>query len=94
MNIPGLIFAFFLLIVIFGGFFLIPIVAIVISKREERREKRELPEKVRKAIEKITADGKVEAPKGPYVRRKRRGAITDHSTSAPRHSGMSNHPWG
>jgi len=75
------------------GVFLLPIVMNVKAHREERRERDRTKEKVQDAIDKITADGKVEGPKGPYVPHKRRGARTDGSTSPPQSSGYYHHPW-
>lgn len=47
---------------------------------QKRRAKEDLKERVHDAIEKITADGKVEGPKGPYVRHKPWRVGTPHKT--------------
>ena len=75
------------------GVFLLPIVMNVKAHREERRERDQTKEKVQDAIDKITADGKVEGPKGPYVPHKRGGPMTDGTTSPPKSSGYYHHPW-
>ena len=73
--------------------FMLPVIASVMSKLAERRERKEVSRKIHDTIDRITAAGKVNAPKGRYVPRRKHGSLTDHSTSPPRHSGRYNHPW-
>ena len=73
--------------------FLLPVISSIRSKLAERRERKGFSKKIQDAIEKITADGKVEGPKGRYKPRRKHGAMTDHSTSAPKHGGRYHHPW-
>jgi uncharacterized protein YidB (DUF937 family) len=63
------------------------------TKLDERRERKEFSNKIHAAIDKITADGKVEGPKGKYKPHRKHGSLTDHSTSPPRHNGRYHHPW-
>jgi hypothetical protein len=76
-----------------GCFVVLPVYIIARGLIDKHRAKAELKERVHDAIEKITADGKVEGPKGPYVRRKRHGPLTDGSTSPPTTPGYYHHPW-
>ena len=92
MNILVPILGYSLLAIIFAVF-LLPAVLNIKANRERRREQNQMKDRVREAIDKITADGKVEGPKGPYVPRKRRGPMTDSSTSPPKHSGYYHNPW-
>jgi hypothetical protein len=72
---------------------MLPVISSIRSKLAERRERKQFSKKIQDAIEKITADGKVEGPKGRYKPRRRHGAMTDHSTSPPKHGGRYHHPW-
>ena len=83
-------------VMLLGGFgFLIVFTVYVVVQGilARRRDRQALRRRVQDAIEKITADGKVERPKGPCVSRRRRGPLTDCSTSPPRHAGYYHHPW-
>jgi hypothetical protein len=73
--------------------FMLPLVLSIRNKLAERRERKEFPNKIQGIIEKITADGKIEGPKGTYKPRRKHGSLTDHSTSSPKHSGYYHHPW-
>jgi len=73
--------------------FMLPVISSIRSKIEERRERKNFSNKIQAAIDKITADGKIEGPKGRYKPRRKHGSMTDHSTSAPKHNGIYNHPW-
>jgi hypothetical protein len=92
MNIVRHIIAYGLTALIFITF-MIPVISSIRAKRAERRERKQFSKKIQDAIEKITADGKVEGPKGHYKPRRKHGAMTDHSTSSPRHGGRYNLPW-
>lgn len=92
MNLIKYIIPYALVTLVFITF-LIPVISSIRSKLAERRERKQFSKKIHDAIEKITADGKVEGPKGPYVPHRRHGALTDHSTSPPKHGGRYHHPW-
>lgn len=66
------------------------IVAGVIGKRRNAEESRRA---VQASITRITADGKVDGPAGPYVPHRRRGPLTPGTTSPPKHAGRYHHPW-
>ncbi|MBM4148522.1 MAG: hypothetical protein FJ224_05715 [Lentisphaerae bacterium] len=51
-----------------------------ILRKRRQRARREIEERVRSAMDKILADGRVEGPKGPYVRHIPWNAGTDAST--------------
>jgi len=68
-------------------------VAVLVLKKNKARDKAVLQKTVHEAIEKITADGKIEGPKGPYIPHERRGAMTDATTQASKHNGYYHHPW-
>ena len=72
---------------------LLPVSVVVRNILDGRRDRKALRRRVRDAIEKITADGKVEGPEGPCLLRRRRGPLTDCSTSPPKHAGYYHHPW-
>ena len=92
MNIIKYIVAYGMLALVFAVF-LIPLIASIKSKIEERREREGVSKKVHDAIEKITADGKIEGHKGNYVPHHKYGTMTDRSTSPPKHNGIYHHPW-
>ena len=92
MNIIRYILAYGLMALVFLTFML-PVISSIRSKLAERRERKGFSKKIQDAIEKITADGKVEGPKGRYKPRRKHGAMTDHSTSAPKHGGRYHHTW-
>jgi hypothetical protein len=73
--------------------FMSPVISSIRSKIEEHRERKNFSKKIQDAIDKITADGKIEGPKGQYKPHRKHGALTDHSTSAPKHGGIYHHPW-
>ena len=75
------------------GVFMLPVIMSIRNTLAERRENKEIKQKVHDAIDKITADGKIEGPKGPYVPRKHSGPMTDGSTKSPTQPGYYNHPW-
>lgn len=93
MDWCGLLFAIIALVACIGCLMVFPVYVIIRGVLDRRRDKKELHQRVHDAIEKITADGKVEGPKGPYVPRKRHGPLTDGSTSPPKHSGYYHNPW-
>ena len=88
----GTIFGYGLIALVLGVF-LLPVIMNIRSNLEERRDRDRTKDKVQDAIDEITADGKVEGPKGPYVPHKRGGPMTDGSTSPPKSSGYYHHPW-
>ena len=92
MNILKLIFAYFLALLIAGSFCL-PLIASISNNIKDKKDQKEFKKKMQDAVKKITADGKVEGPKAPYVPHKQQTSLTDHSTSAPKNSGYYNHPW-
>ena len=61
--------------------FLLPVISSIKSKRAEHLERKQFSKKIHDAIEKITADGKVEGPKGRYIPRRKHGAMTDPDLS-------------
>jgi hypothetical protein len=72
--------------------FLVPVIYSIKSNAKDNDPEAHR-KRVRDAIDKITADGKVEGPKGPYVPHKKYSRETDHETSGPKHGGRYNHPW-
>jgi flagellar biosynthesis/type III secretory pathway M-ring protein FliF/YscJ len=92
MNVVRYIIAYGLAVLVFLTFML-PVISSIRSKIADRRERNEFSKKIQDAIEKITADGKIEGPKGRYVPHRRHGALIDHSTKPPKHGGRYNHPW-
>ncbi len=76
-----------------GCLIVFPAYVIIHGVIERRRDKKELHQRVKDAIENITADGKIEGPKEKYVPRRRHGSLTDGRTSPPRHSGYYHHQW-
>lgn len=79
--------------VILIGLIAIPslmIVGVVRGILRRKREALELEQRVHDAIDDITADGKVEGPRGPYVPHESWGtgaeAKTPHETSTSAHS--------
>ena len=88
----GYVLGYGLILLVFATFML-PVISSIRSKLAERRERKNFSKKIHDAIEKITADGRVEVPKGRYVPHRKHGSMTDHSTSPPRHSGRYNHHW-
>ncbi len=92
MNILKLIFAYFLALLILGTF-LLPLISAIRNNRQDKLDQKEFKKKMQEAVKKITTDGKVECPKGPYVPHKQQTSLTDHSTSAPKSSGYYHHPW-
>ena len=78
----------------FLGFLIVlPVYVVVHNILDRRRDREALRRRVHDAIEKITADGKVEGPEGPCLLRRRHGPLTDCSTAPPRHAGYYHHPW-
>ena len=66
MNWVEWIFA--IVALIFLGFLIVlPVYVVVHNILDRRRDREALRRRVHDAIEKITADGKVEGPKGPYL---------------------------
>lgn len=72
-----------IMIVLFAG---IPTLVVVLYVLRAHRQKREIHERVENAIEKITADGKIEGPKGVYRPRRwsRKWINYSHSLPMPR----------
>ena len=72
----------------------IPVAGLCYLKRsrQERAAKRH-HDKVQAAIAKITEDGVVEGPKGPYVPHKRWNVGTPHDTSPPKGRSYDGGPW-
>ena len=87
-NIVGLLW----FVLVFGTSVGLPFYAVMHTRRQAKRDKLEQQQKMKDAVEKITADGKVEGPKGPYVPHKQHGHRTDNSTAPASHSGYT-HPW-
>lgn len=76
-----------------GCLIVFPAYVIIHGVIDRRRDKNELHQCVHDAIEKITADGRIEGPKGRYSPRRRHGSLTDGNTSPPKHSGFYHHSW-
>jgi hypothetical protein len=55
-------------------------VILSVAKRRSEREETKRKQNIQKAIEKITADGVVEGPKGPYVPHEQWGSGTEPGT--------------
>jgi hypothetical protein len=93
MDLSGLIFGIAAYLACVGCLVVLPVYIVVRGILDKRRDRQELHRRVHDAIEKITADGKIEGPKGTYKPKRAHGSLTDGSTSAPRHSGYYHHPW-
>ena len=70
--------------------------AVWFAKRRDEREERDRKRAIKAAVARITADGKVEGPKGPYVPHRRwnvgLGATTPHETKPDVHGGPYGNP--
>jgi hypothetical protein len=71
----------------------LPAYIIARGRREQRENQKAVQLRIQEAIDTITADGKIEGPKGPYVPGTHHGPRTDGSTTGSRHSGYYHHPW-
>ncbi len=93
MDWGGLIFLIVIVTACVGCLLVLPAYVIISGVMDRRRDKKELHQRVHDAIEKITADGKIEGPKGTYKPKRAHGSLTDGTTSRPQHSGYYHHPW-
>lgn len=92
MDWGGISFLIIALLACIGCLIVFPAYVIIHGIIDRRRDKKELHQRVSDAIENITADGKIEGPKGKYTPR-RHGSLTDGRSSPPGHSGYYHHQW-
>ena len=89
-------FLFLLTAVVLGGL-VGAAVRLLVGRARDKQDIADLKERVNKALDDITADGKVEGPKGRYEsgkrRSDRRGMKTPNETEPPRRGGRYSQPW-
>ncbi len=93
MDWGDIIFAIIGLITCIGCIFVFPAYVIIRGIVDKKKDTKELHQRIHAAIEDITADGKVNRPKGRYRPKKRKGSLIDGVTTPPKHSGYYHNPW-